>query len=510
MTSRFVGLLNVILFFSTTIFSQKITFSQPDREDARTINFDIVGKMDGNTLVYKSYGTNYFICVFDDDMKQIAKNSMSFLPGKIINSDILAYKNFFYFIYQYQKRNIVYCMAAKMNEQGIIEGQPKQLDTTAISFFATNKIYSVINSENKTRIDVLKINSNDPDNYFVTNALFDADLNLLSKTRSGIPMPQRNEYLNEFQIDNDGNVIFLRGSGTSQNSNVNQLTLIIKNFNDSTVSFYDINNLKEFLDASKIKIDNHNKHYLIASFYSKTRRGNIDGMYLNVWSPIKNSSISSKYITFSEDLRAQAKSKDDNSKMAFDDNFIQSIIMRKDGGFIIVSESATSTTHGNPFNHWDYLYGDPFAMPGDYYYYNYSPYSYYYPWYLNSPNYLNNATRYFADNITVFSFDSSINSEWSTVVHKSQFDDNTDNFLGFTILNTGQELHFLFNQLLKRQNLLTDQSVTPDGQLHLMPTLHNLDNGFEFMPRFAKQTDAQEVVFPCNYRNSICFAKVDF
>jgi hypothetical protein len=78
------------------------------------------------------------------------------------------------------------------------------------------------------------------------------------------------------------------------------------------------------------------------------------------------------------------------------------------------------------------------------------------------------------------------------------------------LLNTGGELHFLFNQYERRTLLLSDQSIGPDGKITRHPTLKNLDRGFEFMPRFGKQIGARSIVMPCQYRNYLTFAKIDF
>jgi hypothetical protein len=98
---------------------------------------------------------------------------------------------------------------------------------------------------------------------------------------------------------------------------------------------------------------------------------------------------------------------------------------------------------------------------------------------------------------------------WSNVITKSQFDDDADIFIGYSLVNTGDQLHFLFNKQEKRLQLLTDQSISPDGQLTRNPTLKNLDKGFDFMPRLAKQVGSRQVIFPCMYRNYLCFAKLE-
>jgi hypothetical protein len=93
---------------------------------------------------------------------------------------------------------------------------------------------------------------------------------------------------------------------------------------------------------------------------------------------------------------------------------------------------------------------------------------------------------------------------------KSQFDDQSDELLSYQLMNTGGQIHFLFNQLERRYNLLTDYSISPEGQMTRNPTLKNLDKGYEFMPKFGKQVSAKQMIMPCLYRNYICFAKIDY
>jgi hypothetical protein len=77
-------------------------------------------------------------------------------------------------------------------------------------------------------------------------------------------------------------------------------------------------------------------------------------------------------------------------------------------------------------------------------------------------------------------------------------------------MNAGAEIHFLFNELERRNQLIADQSIDASGSLKRNPTLKSLDKGYEFMPKFAKQVSAKQMIVPCIYRNYICFAKVDY
>jgi len=502
-------LLACLLFACLSGYSQKITYSEPDRDDSRTLNFEAVGKMNGKILVYKNYRDLHYIATYDNDMKMTEKVKLEFLTYRVINTEFIQYPDYLYMIYQYQRRSVMYCMAVKLDGSGKKLGEPVQLDSTDnINYSANNKIYSVINSDDKQKIMVFKINTRNDKLHVLTTSLFNKDLVLQKKTRLNINMPQRNDFLSEFTLDNEGDMVCVKASGTTSNDNINKITLIIK---PALSDFYSSADLKVgniFLDDVRIKADNINKHYLITSYLSKTKRGNIEGLYYTLWDKVQNKEILNATTVFSDEFREDAKG-EGNLKAAFNDYFLKNIILRKDGGFIIVSESAYTSSRGNTLNRWDYLYGSPYWSPVDYYSWN-SPIGYY-PWWRSSMfGNSNSLTRYFADNVAVISFEPNGKMEWSNVIRKSQYDDNTDNFIGYGILNTGDQLHFIFNLQEKRSMILSDQSVSPIGQVNRNPTFKNLDKGYDFMPRHAKQVSARVTIVPCQYRGFTCFAKLEF
>jgi hypothetical protein len=161
-------------------------------------------------------------------------------------------------------------------------------------------------------------------------------------------------------------------------------------------------------------------------------------------------------------------------------------------------------------NRYDY-YGSPYMNNSNYYLYgNPFGYSYYYPW-MNPYSYSNpQYTRYYADNIAIMAFDSSANMQWTSIIPKSQYDDNSDNFIGYGIYVSTGQVDFLFNQFSKRTLLLQSETLDVTGKIKEEPTLKELDRGYQFMPRYMKQVSSKEVLIPCQYRNYLCFAKIEF
>jgi len=500
----FLAMVCAVAVFSVS--AQKIVYSEPDKDDTRRLNFEIAGKIGGNFLVYKNVRNTSWIAVLDNDMKQISKVEQDYVPDndRMINVDFFPYNDFCYMIYQYQKRSIIYCMAAKIDGNGKKIGDVIQLDTTQIGFAANNKIYSVLSSEDKNKIIVFKINSKNRKNYLVSTLLMDNQLTVLKKSRMNMPMEDRDDYLGEFQLDNDGDLVFTKFDRVN-NENIGSAAFVIKYAQADTFAVKELNIEKTYLDEIHIKPDNSNKRYFLTSFYFKQRRGNTDGYYFYVWDKQTGNVIIEDTITFSDELRKEARG-NSNTRMAFNDYFIRNIITRRDGGFIIGSEAYYTTSRGSAYNRWNYLYGSPFMRPSDYYYY--SPYYGSY-WYGSRWNDGGNV-RYQADNIVIMSFDKNGQREWANVITKEQFDDQTDDLISYQVMNTGGQLHVLFNNMERRTQLLNDFSITPDGKINRSPTLKNLDKGYDFMPKYAKQVSARQIIVPCLYRNYICFAKIDY
>lgn len=142
-------------------FSQapRITYAEPEREDSRRTEFDIIGKVNGNFLIYKNNRSSYAVSVYNEDMELKNSVKLDYLPDRLINVDFINYPEFVYMIYQYQRKNVVYCSAVKLDGEGKNMEPPFNLDTTELGFASSNKIYTTLFSDDKQRIMIFKINS---------------------------------------------------------------------------------------------------------------------------------------------------------------------------------------------------------------------------------------------------------------------------------------------------------------------------------------------------------------
>lgn len=498
-TSKIIFALFFMLPFAA--IAQSVFISDYDRQDTRDMNFEIIGKMNSNVLVYKNIRSNHKINIFDKEMNTLETVKLDFVPDRTFNIDFVPYSDYFFMIYQYQKGNILHCMAVKMDAMAKKMSEPIEIDTTRIPVASDNKIYTTIYSEDKKRIMIFKIQTR-YQKFNMQTLLYDNDMKLLTKNRMLTDYNERRESYDNFLVGNDGSFVFTyaKQSGNRENSNV--LNIVAKSPQQETFVPHEIDLKEKYIDEVKLKIDNRNNRYIINTFYYKKSRGNIEGLLTHIWDKANDKTYASQFTEISDSMRYEAKGSG-MLRYALENFFIRQVVVKADGGFILAAEDYTTDTRGNNFNRYDYLY-NPYSLSSGNYYYN--PYTgYYRP--INSLS--NQTTRYYSENILVLSISKTGQLMWGKVLHKSQFDDDEENFLSFSTMTTGGEIHFLFNQDKKFQ-IVSDQSIAADGTVKRYPTLKSEQKGYEFMPSLSKQTGANQIIIPCVYHNNICFAKVDF
>lgn len=497
----------VLLVSGFSISAQNIIYSAVHNENARDANFEILGKVGPNILVFKNIGWKNIIQVFDKDMNELSNDRLDFIPDRILQADFVTYPDQFIMVYQYKKNGIVYCDAVLMNAKGEPLGQVSRLDTTRVGMQDGSEIYNTTYSEDKKKILLYKLHEKNNKLHVVTK-MYDTDLTLLDSTRSLIPYNDRREVYSPFQITNDGTIVFTKEVKSGNRDNIGELELITNKFMSNEFRSTAVNLENKFIDGVKLKIDNLNNHYIVNSFYYPQKRAsNIEGI-LAFLIDSKTDSVRSNSIAFSDSLRRGINSSS-QYRNAFDNLFLQDIFVKRDGSYMLVSEVYSSQSMGNynSWNRWDYLYGNPYYYNSynDYSYWN-SPYNRYNRYNYNSRS----SVRYNYDNILILSLDSTLHLKWQNVVLKKQTDNDNDSFLSFGTMNTGAEIHFLFIEKERNSQIISNHSISPYGKMYRYPTLKSREKGYQFMPRLSKQVAASQVVMPCVYRGNLCFAKVDF
>lgn len=496
-------ILVVQLFLGKLCFAQKITYSELSKKDNRNINFEIISKYDGNMLVYKNIARQHFITQYDKDLHIIDNKELDFIPDKTFNFDFIPYSKYFLIIYQFQKNNIVYCFGVKINSSAEKISEPVLLDTTNIGYFSDNKIYSTTFSDDKSKILIYKRNVKN-DNLTIATKLFDKDLMAADSTREVFEYSKRREFYSDLAVDNYGNLIYVWLNNRHSANENEKAQLFVHQMKADSFVRYVLPVKNKYIDEAYVKIDNLNKNCIINSFYYGKKGGNIEGLYTVIKDLTDQTDVKYSFNDF-EDITDLSTGQ--GKKLNFENLTPQNIILKKNGGFVLLSELFyTETLSSN--NLWDRNYYNNFPYYPTSGYFLYNPYYYSYrPWDNLGGN---QSKRFYYNDIVAMSIDSTLHKEWNQVINKKQYDVDHDNFLSYSILKSGGEIRFFYIDKDRPRNVISQQSISSVGELKRIATIKGGENSYEFMPRFGRQIGNNQIIIPFIYLNQIGFARIDF
>lgn len=507
MKSQSLFFMVLFLSFFAIAKSQNITFSEIEKTNSKSSSLEVIGKIGGNILVYKNLYSNHKITVFNNDMTTKEIVSLDYISDKTTNIDFIPTQNSFLMLWQYQKKNIIFCKAVKIDGNGKQIGEVQIVDTTKVGAFSNNVYYNVTWSEDKKKVLIYKYSSRS-DDFNLATKLIDENLVRLDSSRYTIDVKKYKESIGDLQVDNNGGISFTKLKENNSDDYIGEVEVYYKKIkNDSLFKIkVPLDDLK--IKEPVIKIDNINNDIYLNAFSYRKSNAIINGLFSAVVNKSSLSVTKKAKNIFSDTLLTLLSGKPD-WRTIFDNFFFKNTILKKDGGFILVTEEYYKERRFNGaanqrFNNigYDNRLSSSYS---DYYSFNRGNYGYYRPYDdMNSRDLVYNY-----DDILIFSFNKDLKLEWNSVINKSGSDVETDNYLSFTNMVTGSEIYFLFFQKDNKQ-ILSNHALKPNGTITRYPTLKSREAGYEFMPKLGRQTGSQQIVIPCTIRSNIAFAKIDF
>ncbi|MCW3120796.1 MAG: hypothetical protein JWQ38_288, partial [Flavipsychrobacter sp.] len=240
----------------------------------------------------------------------------------------------------------------------------------------------------------------------------------------------------------------------------------------------------KYAASGYMKIDNINNKVYFGGFYSNKKNGSYDGIIYAAYDIAGGTYTSKKFIPFDEEMM-QASNKKHKSH-SFDNYEVRQLIVKNDGGFVMVSEVHYVTTRNN-------------YTPGFGYYSYYNPYS------------TTLVHEYHYNDIMALSYNKDGVRDWEAYVPKEQYSQEDGGvFSSYALLNTGGTLAFLFNDFNINHSRIQLATIAPEGktEVHAFATEGNDDP--DWLPRGGKQVASRILIVPCFHKKQICFAKVVF
>ena len=466
------------------LHAQDILYSAYQKYDIHSGDFSVVGKVGGRLYTYRSTSEGFFLDIWNDSMERAATVVLDFFPQKIYETRFIAYNDKLVVLYQGQDGNEVTQYAAKLDDRGRLQGEPITLGTAKTGFFGATKTYfsSAVSDDRHYIVTYAPVAKGTDLN--VSGTLLDEDLHIVRRFRTAWKGDNDVSY-GEALVGNDATFYLPAFMQTGGHNYADELFMLAlpKDTTRLTVTELPLNNL--YAAGTFMRLDNNAGHIYIGGFYSDKKNGNYQGvLYASYDVATRNFSIN-KHILFDEQMRNESGER--SKKRAFNDYQVRQLIIRNDGGFVLLSEDYYMTTRNG-------------YTPYGYYGFAYSPY-------ITTPT----IREYHYGDILALSYSGDGVREWDAFIRKDQFSqEDGGKFSSYALLNSGGSLGFLFNDFNTSRSRIQLAAVDADGKTDIRPLDAGGADDPDWLPRSAKQVSAHELIVPCLRKRQICFAKVVF
>lgn len=478
------ALLFTLSFLPQNAQAQKIIYTDYAPYDVRNSNLSIVGKINGTLYTFRSYGKEYFLDAYNENMDKTATVVLDFFPEKIYNVRFIPFADKMMVLYQSQEGTRITQYAAMLNDKGLLQKNPLKVEEKRTSFFGTNdkEFFASAVSDNREHIMVYSANNKNKTLDF-TGYWIDANTMKVSK-KIKYKYKASDIIANNDGLMSDSGTFYLPVYTIIGNRNFSdEYSILSIHKNESVFKKASLDVATNYLEYPFQKLDNKNGKIHFASFFSTQKNGNNEGVAAATYDMNSHSFSATNFLPFDDEMRGEASPK--KRARALNEFKINQLVIKNEGGFVVAAEEQYITTQSN-------------FMPGIGFY------SFYY-----MPLMAQSVREYHYNDILLLSYDANFQKEWHKFLRKEQYSQEDGGmFSSYSIMNTGGGLGFLFNDYNSKRSRIQLSSVSADGTINIGYLDAGNTDDPDWLPRLGKQVDAREIVVPCLRKKQLCFAKI--
>ena len=478
-----VAALLALACLPVSVNAQEVIYSQYDKFDFRNGEYAVVGMTGGRIYTYHKSSDEAMLDAYDDSMNKIATVLLDFFPEKIYETRFISYPDKIIALYQALESNKVVQYAALLDDKGRLQNRPVELGSTKTGIFGAMKTYfqSAV-SENKKMIVIYSASDKGGEIEFDGKWL-DDKLTIVKRSHATFKTDNTIQHT-DVNIDNDGNVYMAAFTPVGTNNYADQFWLLKLSPGATKFETKDMPLDGKFAASGYMKVDNLNNKVYFGGFYADKKNGSFDGLIYGAYDVTGGSFLTRKLIPFDQNLINAAGIRRRNH--GFDNYQVKQLIVKNDGGFVMVSEIHFVTTRSN-------------YTPGLGFYSYYNPYS------------STMVREYHYNDIMALSYNKDGVREWNSIIPKDQYSQEDGGvFSSYALLNTGGTLAFLFNNFNAANSRIQLATITPEGQTEVHSVTAEGNDYPDWLPRNGKQVAARTMIVPCLHKKQICFAKAVF
>lgn len=477
----------ILLFFFLSFFgnlsAQIITVSD-DLSVRSDLGFDILGEMKGNLLLFRDRTARFEVQAFNDKMRATWTKELLLDKRRPQIVDVIADKESFCVFYHFKRKGNTILKAHKYDPAANL------IDSVVVkdfgSVFYTPDLQTLA-SDDKSKIVFFEV-----ENQSDVKALsFDIKkMKLIWEEEYKSNESSWNRDFREILTDNSGNfyLIFERDNRKTQlekhRFEIYQLNggpIISKTIPMTEFVRYDI----------RFEYDNLNKKLVAGGLYSEESSAWARGSFYTNFELQSPEEPIFHYHPFSDEfvfnlMEESEKGMKNKKNKGIMETSIQEIVMRRDGGILIIGEQN---------RHLDRGYGNARGSVGT----------------ANSSYGGRYITDYFYDDLFVISYHPTGEEHWKKVLHKKQYSQDDDAvYSSYFLAKTASSLRLLFNDEIQYENTVSEYILKGNGDFLRNSVMSTENQRLRLRFKDALQISADVVIVPSEARNRLKLVRVKY
>lgn len=464
-------------------YGQEVIYSQYEKFDIRNGDYSVAGKVGDLLYVYRGGSDGYYLDAYNNNMERVATVVLDFIQGRVYETKFYTYADHMILLYQVLDGARLTQYAVLLDEKARLVKRPIALDNTKIGLFGgSKKTFNYAISDDKKKLVVYGVYGGGR-NLEAKFIWMDDQLNITGRNAASYTAENDVEY-GEGLLYNDGTLYLPAYTPVGSRNYADQLWLLMLKQDMRKFTPVEVALNEQYAAGTYMKLDADKERIYVGGFYSDKKNGNYEGV-LYTYYDIKTGSFQpTRLMPFDDRMRNATGGS--SKKRAFNDHQVRQLIVKSDGGFLLISEDYFVTTRNS-------------YSPG------FGYYSFYYP--------TMGATvrEYHYNDIMVLSYDPTGQMEWNTFIRKDQYSQEDGGmFSSYALINTGGAIGFLFNDFNTSRSRVQLATMDASGRTDIHSLAPGDGQDADWLPRSAKQIAAREIIVPCLRKRQICFAKIVF
>ena len=489
-------LILTLILITNFAFAQKVDFATPEKSFQRTF-IKIIGQNEFGIFILRS--TTPFnnkidqlrlrdnkaeISFVNNNLSPVWTYSLNGLSSDIEIQEVSFFNDSLYFFYASinKESNKNELFAQKINSKnGSPDTKPILIDEIQFDKKRNRGMFYIKKSKNgKVLGTMYKQSDLDNEKLNISIKTLDTNLQTIWSHKYKTEFYDGVLFLNDLRVSNDSNVYVLTSLDLDKKMlRDKKYTLNIANATSEKLIPISLSLDKFFINDIKMEIDYVNNQIVLAGFYSELNSFSSAGIvYANVHfrnavpkARLYTESFKAKFLNEFNTERTM------NRGTELINYFIDKILVRTDGGVVLVSESNYVTESTN-YNSYYQLYT--------------TSYTYHY------------------DNVLLFSINPNGKIHWESIVRKNQVSEDDAAFYSSYIISLdADQVHLVYNKFIRKSTDIMSCTINNKGETKEKILIKENDN-ILLMPAGGKQVSADQLVIPCIQKNKTNFMRITF